>query len=146
MRRKKDDKRVLRSGNGRNNNSKRIRRKNRRLIPKRDNRDSYPRNRRPRTKKKRDRKLVFIMIIALVAFVIGAGIGITLSFDDGGDSDLKVENVTKEMTTNLNNTTPVYFDPDVDDIDFNENKSSRLNVEYEYSNYTYKDYALEEDY
>ncbi len=62
------------------------------------------------------------MIIALVAFIAGAGFGISLSLDDGSDEP-QVVNVTKEMTTNLNNTTPVVYDEELDDIDFNDNET-----------------------
>ena len=146
MRRKKDDKRVLRPGNGRQDSSKR-RKLNRQFRSRGQTNDTYlqpPRNPKNRRKKRKaSDKTVFLMILALVAFVIGAGIGVTLSFDTGDDGPHFV-NVTKEMTTNLNNTTPVIFDDEVDDIDFNENSSSQLNVQYEYSDYTYKDYS--EDY
>ena len=75
------------------------------------------------------------MIIALLAFVIGAGIGISLSFDDGGDDEgPHYENVTKEMTSNLNETDTVYYDKSTDAIDFNENETSQLDMQY---NYTY---------
>ena len=140
MRRKKDDKRVLRSGNGQRNNSRIRKRNNRRLIPKTPNRNFNNAPRAPKRKKKRDGKVVFLMILALVAFVIGAGVGISLSFDDGSDEGPHFVNVTKQMTSDLNNTTQVYYDPSVDDIDYNENETSKLNVNYTYSDYTYKDY------
>ena len=140
MRRKKDDKRVLRSGNGQRNNSRIRKRNNRRLVPKAPNRNFSNGPRAPKRKKKRDGKVVFLMILALVAFVIGAGVGISLSFDDGSDEGPHFVNVTKQMTSDLNNTTQVYYDPSVDDIDYNENETSKLNVNYTYSDYTYKDY------
>ena len=147
MRRKKDDKRVLRAGNGRQSSSRRRKLPNRQFINRGQRNNGYPKPpRHPKNRRKKNkasRKTIFFMILALVAFVIGAGIGVYLSFDTGDDGPHYV-NVTKEMTTNLNNTTPVYFDKEVDDIDFNENASSQLNVNYEYSDYTYKDYS--EDY
>lgn len=132
MRRKKDDKRVLRRGNGRdtkqhrrptniikrNNNSK-----NRNTYRSRN--DNWNRNRKP---KKRSRKTVFLMILVLVAFIIGAGIGVMMSFDDNSDNtknETHVENVTVEMTTNLNKTDDVVFD-ESDAVDFNENQSSAI--------------------
>lgn len=98
-----------------------------------------PRNRQPvqkrqrrgngRRKKKTSGVSLFIIIIALVAFVIGAGIGISLSFDDGSDDGPHYENVTKEMTTNLNDTEPIYFDKEVDGVDFNDNQTlTELNI------------------
>jgi hypothetical protein len=76
---------------------------------------------------------MIFMIVALIAFVIGAGIGVSLSFDDGNDDQPQFENVTKEMTTGLNDTEQVYFDKEVDDVDFNENVTSQLDVQYKYS-------------
>ena len=73
---------------------------------------------------------MFIVILALVAFVIGAGMGVSLSFDDGSDGQPHFENVTKEMTKNVNNTSSVIYDKEVDDIDFNENTTSQLDTDY----------------
>lgn len=133
MRRNKDDKRVLRSGNGQQNKSKRFRRVNnnsRRNSQNRFSRNSRrfaPNNpytnhpRRVRKKKKANKTLVFLMVLALVAFVIGAGIGVSLSLDDGVDDGPQYENVTKEMTSNLNQSDQVVYDEDYDRIDYNEN-------------------------
>lgn len=114
MRRKKDDKRVLVSPrDNRQRNSRRQRRRN------------PPINRK---KAKRNKKTVLLMILALVAFVIGAGIGISLSFDHGNDGP-QWENVTKEMTTNLNDTEPVYYDSELDRVDYNDNETlAELNI------------------
>lgn len=130
MRRKKDDKRVLRSGNGRQSNSRRLK-SNRHFIPRRQkNNVGYGNPRNPRirrTKSKRSKKLVLVMIIALLAFVIGAGIGISLSFDNGdADEGPHYQNVTKNMTSNLNETEDVYYDKTTDAIDYNENTTSQL--------------------
>ena len=152
MRRRKDDKRVLRSGNGRQNNSriKGIRKGNRQFFssnknnrrpfsPKRNNGRSFAPNRnnpRRHNKPKTNKKLVFFMIFALVAFVIGAGIGVSLSFDNGSDDGPKYENVTKEMTKNLNDTNVSYYYDELDDVDYNENVTSQMNSNYE----SYEDY------
>lgn len=72
---------------------------------------------------------MLLVILALVAFVIGAGMGVSLSFDDGSDDQPHFENVTKEMTKNVNNTT-VTFDKEVDGIDYNENETSQLDMDY----------------
>lgn len=72
---------------------------------------------------------MFLVILALVAFVIGAGMGVSLSFDDGSDSQPHFENVTKEMTKNVNNSS-VIFDKEVDDVDYNENITSQLDTDY----------------
>ena len=137
MRRNKDDKRVLRSGNGRKNNSSRmkIRRGNDNKLKNRPVMRRNPHTGRARKKRKASKTLMAVMIIALVAFVIGAGIGVSLSFDNGdADEGPHYENVTKEMTSNLNDTEQVYFEKNVDDVDYNENTTSQLNVEYQYSN------------
>ena len=135
MRRKKDDKRVLRRGNGRDNNRKRrtpnISLKGRSRANRNNN--DYRNNNRNRNKKqkKRSRKTVLLMIIVLLAFIIGAGIGVILSFDAGNTNSTEanethVENVTVEMTTNLTNDSGyVYFD-EADHVDFNENQSSEI--------------------
>lgn len=136
MRRKKDDKRVLRAGNGsstRNNRNRfrsrnnRFKSNNNRFKSSNDRFKSSNRNsasyRNQKKKKKRSGKTVLIMIIALVAFIVGAGIGISMSFDDGSaDNATHIENVTVEMTTNLNDTEAVIFD-EADDVDYNENQT-----------------------
>lgn len=57
---------------------------------------------------KNDRIIVVFMIIALIAFCIGAGMGVSMYIsDDGVDAEnntTHVENVTEEMTTNLDNS------------------------------------------
>lgn len=137
MKRNKDDKRVLRSGNGRQNTT------SRRKIRRRSNKNNFnnrpvmhrnPQNRR-RKKRKTSKTLMVVMIVALIAFVIGAGIGVSLSFNDNdsGDDQPQFKNVTKEMTTGLNDTEQVYFEKNVDDVDFNENQTSQLDVQYKYS-------------
>ena len=147
MRRKKDDKRVLRSGNGRQDTTSRMpfRRSksnnfNSRPIIPRGRPRGQPRDqfggrpiRKTRQKRKASKGLMLVMIIALVAFVIGAGIGVSLSFDDGTDEGPKYVNVTKEMTSNLNETQEVYFEKNVDDVDYNENVTSQYNLEFQHS-------------
>ena len=127
MRRKKDDKRVLvspRDARKKNSRRQKIRMP---INNSRNNSRNYNRN-NPRNKRKRSGLTVFLMILALVAFVIGAGIGISLSFDDGDDGPHWV-NVTEEMTTGLNETEPIYYDSELDDIDFNSNETlTELNI------------------
>ncbi len=137
MRRKKDDKRVLRPGNGHQSTSrlKRMRmnnnRNNRSFLSNNRNRSNRNRPNGNRKRSKSNNKLVFFMIFALVAFVIGAGIGVSLSLDDGSSDEPHFENVTKEMTTNLNDTPDLDYDSE-DEVDFNENKTSQFNVEAQY--------------
>ncbi len=136
MRRKKDDKRVLRSGNGRQNAPRRkIRGGNVNKLKNRPVMHRNPHTGRARNKRKSSKAVMAVMIIALIAFVIGAGIGVSLSFDNGGDDDgPHYENVTKEMTSNLNDTEDIYYDKNVDGIDYNENSTSQLNVNYSNNN------------
>ena len=106
MRRRKDDKRVL--------------------IP-RNNQSPPRRQKRQRKKGKHNGRFLFIVIVALVAFVIGAGIGISVTFDDGSDGP-EWENVTKEMTTNVSQDQVIY-DIEEDRIDFNDNETlEKLNI------------------
>lgn len=126
MRRKKDDKRVLRAGNGRDTRNSR-RNMNRRSFGFSNNRQSPPRT-RPKKQKKRSARTVFIMIMILLAFVIGAGIGVMLSFDKGTEdvnNETHIENVTVEMTSNLNETEEVTFD-EADAVDYNENQTNPI--------------------
>ncbi|WP_407377359.1 hypothetical protein [Methanobrevibacter sp.] len=140
MARRRDDKRVLRAGNGRDNSRKRrlpthFRNNNR------NNRrqNNYSRNNH-KQKKSHSGKTVLLMILILLAFIIGAGSGVLLSFDDGNSTEQNqtyVQNVTVEMTSNLNNTTEVVFE-EADQVDFNENQSSEIlgaeeNPYYDYS-------------
>ena len=122
MRRKKDDKRVLvspRDNRQKNSKRRKIRRSSSNPIPRSN----------PRNKTKRSRLTVFLMILTLLAFVIGAGIGISLSFDNGDDEGPHWVNVTKEMTTDVNKTDQVIYDYDEDYIDFNDNETvSELNL------------------
>ena len=125
MRRKKDDKRVLRAGNGRDTRNNR-RNRTKRSFGLSNNRQSSPYTRQKK-QKKRSRRTVFIMILVLLAFVIGAGIGVMFSFDDGSEevNETHVENVTVEMTTHLNETDEVIFE-EADNVDFNENQTDML--------------------
>ena len=70
------------------------------------------------------------MVLALLAVVVGAGLGIFWNLDSSSQDDgPHWINVTEEMTTNLNDTEPVYYDASVDDIDFNSNETlTELNV------------------
>ena len=143
MRRKKDDKRVLRAGNGINNQKKsRLpsfkRNNNKRNISYSFNNNrynrQYSRNNNYNNQKKRSGKSVLIMIIILLAFIVGAGAGIFMSFEAENNATNitnnttdapHVENVTVEMTSNLNKSKDVTFD-ESDAVDFNENKSAEI--------------------
>ena len=144
--RKKKDKRVLkspRSANTRNN--KRIRRRNSNRPPQnnqRFGRNSNPRNNErirmrnapnvPRKQKKASKTTLIIMVIALIAFVVGAGAGISLALGGGDEHAPQFENVTVEMTSNLSDVDEVYFDSN-DSIDFNDASYIRQNNLTNYS-------------
>lgn len=133
MARRKDDKRVLRRGNGKDNSRKRrlptqLRNKNHNRNNRRQNYSRYNNNYNNKQKKPRSGKTVLIMILVLVAFIIGAGMGVLMSFDDGNSTqanETHYDNVTVEMTSNLNNTTEVVFE-EADQVDYNENQSSEI--------------------
>ncbi len=81
---------------------------------------------------KNDGTTVVFMIIALIAFCIGAGIGVSMSIsDDSADAvnnTTHVENVTQEMTTNLNDTnSDVVYDSEVDESNILYNGDTNLN-------------------
>ena len=71
--------------------------------------------------------IALLMILALVAFVIGSAIGITVSIEEheklnNTNNTTNVENVTVEMTTGLNDSDDaVYYDYERDNLDFNDN-------------------------
>ncbi|WP_296788759.1 hypothetical protein [uncultured Methanobrevibacter sp.] len=137
MRRKKDDKRVLRPGNGNynkkghkssfnRNNSKRSIKSS---FMKRNNRQDSRRNNKYNRQKKGGGKTVLVMIIILLAFIIGASAGVFMSFEstnnDTANNTTHIENVTVEMTTNLNKSDGVVFD-ESDEVDYNENQSAEI--------------------
>lgn len=131
MRRKKDDKRVLFSPQ----NNRRNRSKKRKIsIPNRSDLNLpniVNRPKKQRNPSKWGNATVFLIILALVAFVVGAGIGVLLSLDDGDDGP-HWQNVTDEMTTNLNDTDNVTYDKELDNVDFNNNQTlTELNVTVE---------------
>ena len=78
-------------------------------------------------------KIALIMILALIAFVIGSAIGISVSINEhdnataeNNNNTTHVENVTVEMTSNLNNkSNTVEFDYEADYVDFNENYTNQ---------------------
>ena len=127
MRRKKDDKRVLvspRDAHKKNNKRQLIKRNRNNRIRHSNN---YGNNVR---RSKTSRITIILMVLALLAFVVGAGLGIFWNLDSRSQDDgPHWINVTEEMTTNLNETEPVYYDASVDDVDYNSNQTlTELNV------------------
>ena len=131
MRRKDDDKRVL-TGRPDNNNTKSRRRfRNRQnqnqFLPARQNRQQF--NRRNQRQRKANKMLILLLVIALAAFVIGAGCGVFMEFEQSNNSTPEYENVTVEMTTNLNETPDFYYDKDLDGVDYNNQEDlNKLNI------------------
>lgn len=123
MRRKKDDKRVLIS-------------RNNRQPPKRHRRGNPPlmaggqrRQKRNRRKKKSSGMLVLVVIIALVGFVVGAGIGVSLTLDTGDDNNetQHFQNVTKQMINNSSTNQKVSYEKE-DAVDYNKNQTEFTNA------------------
>lgn len=80
---------------------------------------------------KNDGTLVVFMIIALIAFCVGAGIGVSMVIsDDGADvanNTTHIENVTHEMTTNLTDTNDnLAYDSEKDESNYLEKGESNL--------------------
>ncbi|MBR0058936.1 MAG: hypothetical protein IJP99_06330 [Methanobrevibacter sp.] len=77
-------------------------------------------------------KIALIMILALIGFVVGSAIGISVSMSqqdnataDNTNNTTHVENVTVEMTSNLSNKQSVEFDYEADMVDYNENYTNQ---------------------
>lgn len=80
---------------------------------------------------KNDGTLVVFMVIALIAFCVGAGIGVSMVISDDGDdvtnNTTHVENVTHEMTTNINDTnSDIVYDSEIDELNYLEKGESNL--------------------
>lgn len=131
MRRKKEDKRVLVSPRDNRKNAN----KRQKILRNRNKRIKNANNYNNNAKKSKTSKLtLFLMIFALLAFVVGAGLGILWNFEDTNKEVPNWINVTEEMTTNLNDTEPVYYDASLDNVDYNSNKTlEELNVTKESS-------------
>lgn len=69
--------------------------------------------------------IALLMVLALIAFVIGSAIGITVSIEQHenatNNNTTHVENVTSEMMNKNSSDSGVDFDYDSDSVDFNEN-------------------------
>ena len=80
---------------------------------------------------KNDGTLVVFMVIALIASCVGAGIGVSMVISDDGDdvanNTTHVENVTHEMTTNINDTnSDIVYDSEIDESNYLEKGESNL--------------------
>lgn len=125
--RKKKNKRVLKSRYNKVSNNKQKRRlsfgggQTQRFPPYNVQDNGFSQSRKPR---KTSKNTMILIIIALIAFVVGAGIGISMAIG-GSDNNTVVDdgvtfvNVTDEMTSNLNGSGKVFVDDGVYNIDYN---------------------------
>lgn len=125
--RKKKNKRVLKSRYKGSSNNKQKRRlsfgggQTQRFPPYNVQDNGFSQSRKPR---KTSKNTMILIIIALIAFVVGAGIGISMAIG-GSDNNTVVDdgvtfvNVTDEMTSNLNGSGKVFVDDGVYNIDYN---------------------------
>lgn len=125
--RKKKNKRVLKSRYNKAFNNKQKRRlsfgggQTQRFPPYNVQDNGFSQSRKPR---KTSKNTMILIIIALIAFVVGAGIGISMAIG-GSDNNTVVDdgvtfvNVTDEMTSNLNGSGKVFVDDGVYNIDYN---------------------------
>ena len=78
-----------------------------------------------------------LIILALIAFVVGAGVGVSMalgSFDDKNATEgVHVENVTVEMTSNLNKKNISVYDYEYEGIDYNNQADI---AQYNLTNYS----------
>ena len=105
MARRRNEKQVLVPRGGRQQRRSRKTRKVNQFRPNRP--PGYGNNRRNTNRSKPSGMLVFIMIIALVAFVIGAGVGVSLNLENEAEnSEPAFQNVTEQMVINITNNSP----------------------------------------
>ncbi|MGX8693295.1 MAG: hypothetical protein ACSW71_00160 [Methanobrevibacter sp.] len=85
---------------------------------------------KPRKPRKASGTTLFFIVLVLVAFVIGAGIGVSMALGGSDDNETHVENVTAEMTNNLTKN-HADFDYDMDTIDYNNQSDiEEYNITY----------------
>ena len=75
--------------------------------------------------------IAILMILALIAFIIGSAIGISISLNEHdnqtnqNNNTTHVENVTSQMLSNNSSMVPVEYDYDLDGVDYNENYTNK---------------------
>ena len=76
--------------------------------------------------------IAILMILALIAFIIGSAIGISISLNEhdnqtnqNNNNTTHVENVTSQMLSNNSSMVPVEYDYDLDGVDYNENYTNK---------------------
>ena len=126
-RRKEKDKRVLKSRYNQPPKQKR------RIRNNSWNRNYYG----PKRQSKTSKTTMFLIILALIAFVVGAGAGVSMalgSFDDKNATEgVHVENVTVEMTSNLNKKNISVYDYEYEGRDYNNQADI---AQYNLTNYS----------
>lgn len=75
--------------------------------------------------------IAILMVLALIAFIIGSAIGISISLNEHdnqtnqNNNTTHVENVTNQMLSNNSSVVPVEYDYDLDSVDYNENYTNK---------------------
>ena len=75
--------------------------------------------------------IAILMVLALIAFIIGSAIGISISLNEHdnqtnqNNNTTHVENVTSQMLSNNSSMVPVEYDYDLDSVDYNENYTNK---------------------
>ncbi|WP_407432977.1 hypothetical protein [Methanobrevibacter sp.] len=70
--------------------------------------------------------IALLMILALIAFVVGSAVGISISIGEHDNQTKQnntthFENVTSEMLSNKNPNVSIEYDYDLDSVDYNQN-------------------------
>ena len=75
--------------------------------------------------------IAILMVLALIAFIIGSAIGISISLNEHdnqtnqNNNTTHVEKVTNQMLSNNSSVVPVEYDYDLDSVDYNENYTNK---------------------
>ena len=74
--------------------------------------------------------IALLMILALIAFVIGSAIGISISMGEHDNQTKQnntthYENVTSQMLSNKNINVSIEYDYDLDSVDYNQNYTNK---------------------
>ena len=134
MARKRNNRQVLVSRGGRQQNRSN---QSRNINQFRSNRP--PRNNLQNTNRnKPSGMLIFMIIIALIAFVIGAGVGVSLSIEKEDDNSEPVfQNVTEKMVINITNNTVSSNSTSIQNSSSNASSTSTQNSSNAHHNIIY---------
>ena len=149
--RRKDKPLKLRPGNAPPKKKSRFSFKRTGRFRKNSNIPPYLEHHNKKKPKPRSKTTILILIVAVVAFIIGAGLGTSLTFEEAPSEEHHVENVTVAMTKNIHNnnsnstnSSVAIFDQTVDNVDYN-NLSNNKTYDNEYYE-TYSDDYYSYDY